>query len=97
MRSPITDHLPAMFQEAGIEQISITPHHEVSDRTMPNFQTRIGIWADTASSRGVQMERDGYITENDYLTAEKEYREWIIQDANSLTMYMLAVEGVRVV
>jgi len=97
MDNAIVDHLPAMFQEVGIEQISITPHHEVSDRTMPNFQTRIGIWADTASSRGVQMERDGYITENDYLTAEKEYRKWIIQDATSLTMYMLAVEGVRIV
>ncbi|WP_244555921.1 hypothetical protein [Paenibacillus macquariensis] len=59
MDNEIADHLPAMFQKAGIEEISITPHHEVSDRTMPNFHTRIGIWADTASSRGVQKERDG--------------------------------------
>lgn len=41
------------------------------------------------------MEKDGFITEKDYLNAEKEYREWTVQDAQSLTMYMLAVEGVR--
>ncbi|MGX1373191.1 hypothetical protein RKD56_000269 [Priestia megaterium] len=41
------------------------------------------------------MERDGYITEIEYITAEKEYREWMTKEAQSLTMYMLAVEGVR--
>ncbi len=95
MDNAIADHLPEMFQNSGIEEISITPQHEVIKRTDPDFQTRIGIWADTASSRGVQMERDGYITENEYMTAENEYREWMIQEAQSLTMYMLAVEGVR--
>lgn len=43
------------------------------------------------------MEIDGYITEKEYMIAENEYREWMIQEAQSLTMYMLAVEGVRLV
>ncbi|SFL82040.1 Methyltransferase domain-containing protein [Paenibacillus sp. 1_12] len=95
MDNAIADHLPNLFQKAGIEATTVTPHHEVTMRSHPDFQTRIGIWADTASSRGIQMERDGYITKHDYVTAENEYREWMIQDAQALTMYMLAVEGVR--
>jgi SAM-dependent methyltransferase len=95
INNAIADHLPEMFQKSGIEEITITPRHEVTKRTDPDFQTRIGIWADTASSRGVQMEREGYITEKEYMTAENEYREWMIHEAQSLTLYMLAVEGVR--
>lgn len=95
MDNSIADNLSQMFQKVGIKEISITPQHEISKRTNLDFQTRIGIWADTASSRGPQMERDGFITEKEYVKAEKEYREWMIQYAQSLTMYMLAVEGVK--
>lgn len=95
MDNAIADHLPHMFNKAGFDNITVTPHHEITNRTNPEFLNRIGIWADTASSRGVQMERDGYITKHEYVTAENEYREWMIQDAQSLSMYMLAVEGVR--
>jgi|GEM_PF-4387440 len=41
------------------------------------------------------MERDGYITREEYVTAEQEYREWIAKEAESLTMYMVAIEGKR--
>ncbi|MED4531544.1 methyltransferase domain-containing protein [Metabacillus fastidiosus] len=95
MDNSIADNLPEMFQKVGIKEISISPQHEVIKRTDLDFHTRIGIWADTASSRGPQMERDGFITEKEYVKAEKEYREWMIQDAQSLMMYMLEVEGVR--
>ncbi|WP_339167405.1 methyltransferase domain-containing protein [Brevibacillus sp. FSL L8-0520] len=95
MDNGIADRLSDLFQASGLKEITITPQHEVMKRSDPDFQNRIGIWADTASSRGVQMERDGYITEKEYVAAESEYREWIIRDAQALTMYMLAVEGVR--
>jgi ubiquinone/menaquinone biosynthesis C-methylase UbiE len=95
MDNAIADHLPYLFHTAGFDNITVTPHHEVTNRTNPDFLARIGIWADTASSRGVQMERDGYITKHEYVTAENDYREWMLKDARSLSMYMLAVEGVR--
>lgn len=95
MDNSIADNLCEMFEKVGMKDITITPQHEVTTRANSDFQNRMGIWADTASSRGIQMEKDGFITEKDYLNAEKEYREWIVQDAQSLTMYMLAVEGER--
>lgn len=95
MNNKIADNLPGLFRKVGIGDITITPIHEVTNKRDPDFQTRIGIWADTASSRGVQMARDGFICEQDYVRAENDYREWMIRDADSLRMYMLAVEGVR--
>lgn len=95
MDNEVADHLPDMFQKCGLQEIVITPQHEITKRTDPDFPTRIGIWADTASSRGFQMERDGYSSEKEYVTAETEYREWMGKEAQSLTMYMLAVEGVK--
>ncbi|CAM3538097.1 methyltransferase domain-containing protein [Marinicrinis lubricantis] len=91
----VADHLADMFERCGLREIYVTPQHEVMKRTDPDFSARIGIWADTASSRGPQMARDGYITEQEYLKAENEYREWMVQDAGMLSMYMLAVEGLR--
>jgi len=86
MDNTIADNLPLLFRKVGIEDITITPIHEVTNRRDPDFQTRIGIWADTASSRGVQMARDGFISEQDYVSAENDYREWMLSDAESLTM-----------
>ncbi|TBL79830.1 methyltransferase domain-containing protein [Paenibacillus thalictri] len=94
MDNAIADRLPELFEQAGIGGIKVTPQHEVIRRTDPDFHSRIRIWADTASSRGPQMERDGYITKAEYLAAEEEYREWSARDAQAVTMYMLAVEGV---
>jgi ubiquinone/menaquinone biosynthesis C-methylase UbiE len=95
MDNSIADHLAEMFQQVGFKEIFVTPQHEVIERSDLDFQTRVGIWADTAPSRGPQMERDGFITEKEYRQAEREYREWMIQDAQYLKMYMLAVEGVK--
>lgn len=97
MDNSIADNLPQMFQNLGLKDITIIPHHEVIKRTEPDFQTRIGIWADTASSRGPQMEQDGFTSKKEYLHAEREYRHWMIHNAQSLTMYMLGIEGTRVV
>lgn len=95
MDNAIADRLTHLFAQTGLSDITITPQHEVIRLDAPDFPSRIAIWADTASSRGPQMERDGYLTESEYLLVEKEYREWMLQEAQSLFMYMLAVEGVR--
>ncbi|PZM63148.1 class I SAM-dependent methyltransferase [Paenibacillus dendritiformis] len=95
MDNAIADHLPDLFRKSGLGEIVVTPQHEVAKRTDPDFHTRIGIWADTASSRGAQMARDGYITDREYRIAEEQYRVWIKEQAVSLSMYMLTVEGVR--
>ncbi|GIO14002.1 hypothetical protein J19TS2_35570 [Cohnella xylanilytica] len=91
----IADRLPELLRQAGLERVRTTPRHETAVRGEPGFEARIALWADTASSRGARMARDGYISKARYEQAESEYREWIRREARSMTMYMLTAEGVR--
>lgn len=95
MSNTMADRLADLFREAGFRQIAATPQHEASHRGDPDFAARIGIWAEVAASRGLQMVRDGYITELERSRTETEYRSWIETSAVSQTMYLLAVEGVK--
>jgi SAM-dependent methyltransferase len=95
MDNAIADRLPELFRQCGLSNVAVTSQHEAMRRGEPDFPARIAIWADTASSRGVQMARDGYIAEEAYRLAENEYREWVAREAEAMRMYMLAVEGVR--
>jgi ubiquinone/menaquinone biosynthesis C-methylase UbiE len=95
MDNAIADHLPELFEKAGLEKIVVTPQHEVTRRTDPDFDTRIGIWAEVAASRGHQMVADGVITEAERSAAEADHRQWARTRAESQTLYLVAVEGTR--
>jgi ubiquinone/menaquinone biosynthesis C-methylase UbiE len=95
MDNEIADHLALLMAKAGLAQITTTEQHEVTHRGDHDFETRAGIWAEVAASRGHQMVADGAISEGERRSAELDYRAWLRGDAVSHTMYMLAVEGVR--
>jgi len=95
MDNAIADHLAAMYAHLGLTDIQQTDQHERTERGDADFATRIGIWAQGAQVRGPQMVADGFITEEQRATAEIEYREWAETEAQSQTLYLLAVEGVR--
>ena len=95
MDNAIVDHLPAMLATVGLVGIIETPQHEVTCRGDPDFETRIGIWAEVAASRGHQMVADGMLTEAQSAAAEADYRAWIHDSAERQILYLMAVQGVR--
>jgi ubiquinone/menaquinone biosynthesis C-methylase UbiE len=95
MDNAIADHLATMFTASGLEEVEQTPQHEVTTRGDADFETRLGIWAEVAATRGHQMVGEGAITEAERAAAEREYRQWIRDGAESQTLYLVAVEGVR--
>jgi SAM-dependent methyltransferase len=95
MDNAIADHLAAHFTDLGLRSIQVTSQPETTRRGDADFTTRIGIWAGVAQGRGKQMVQDGYLTEAQRLAAETDYRRWIETEAQSQTLYLLAVEGVR--
>jgi len=76
-------------------EIVATDQQEVVHRTDPDFETRAGIWAAVAASRGHQMVADGAVSEPERWAAEADYRAWLRDGAESHVQYLLAVEGVR--
>jgi SAM-dependent methyltransferase len=95
MDNAIADHLPALFRAAGLGDVHVSEQHETARRGDADFETRAGIWADVVATRGHQMVADGVIDEATRARAEVEYRGWVAGRAVTLTMYLLAVEGVR--
>jgi SAM-dependent methyltransferase len=95
MDNGIADELWEMFALAGLQELHVTPQHEIARRGQPDFETRMMIWAEVAATRGHQMVADGIITEAQRAAAEADYRAWIRDEAESQTLYLLAVEGVR--
>jgi len=95
MDNAIADHLAEMFGSIGLCDVTVTAQEEVARRSHPDFETRAGIWADVAASRGHQMVADRMITEPERAAAEAEYRAWVREKAEVHTLYLLTVEGVR--
>jgi SAM-dependent methyltransferase len=94
MDNAIADRLVELFGAVGLVDVTASPQPETTRRADPGFEGRAGIWAEVASSRGRQMVADGAVTERQRATAEREYRAWIRDEAESQTMYLLAVDGV---
>src|SRR5439155_835352 len=72
----------------------VTPQHETLRRGEPDFTARAGIWADVAATRGRQMVADGFVDEGARAAAEAQLRAWS-RDGETMTMYLLAVDGAR--
>lgn len=93
MSNIVADQLVSIFEQTGFQNIKEWEQHEFTTRGDLDFENRIVIWADVAASRGKQMVADGYLTEEERAEAEISYRTWIVQKAQSMKMYLLAVEG----
>lgn len=91
----IAGALPAMFERVGATGITSSPQPEITVRGDAAFVEQAGLWADVAASRGHQMVRDGFITEAEREAAERDYRVWVADDAESMALHLAAVEGAR--
>jgi ubiquinone/menaquinone biosynthesis C-methylase UbiE len=89
----IADNLPNIYKNLGLSEISIVPQHETSTRGEEEFATTTRIWSIVAETRGKQVVADGYCSEEIRLQAIEEYDVWIANEAQSMTLYLLAVEG----
>lgn len=93
MNNRIAEDLPSYFEELGFHSIESMNANEVYQKGNANFLPKIGIWTKVAESRGLQMQRDGYITEAKRLQAIEEYNDWIKTDAEQMIMKLSDVRA----
>jgi hypothetical protein len=91
----IAGHLGEIFASAGLRGVVEIPQVEVTRRGDPDFYIRAGIWAETAAFHGPRMVEDGVLTEQERAAAEADYRQWVATHAQSQTLYLVSVEGLR--
>jgi SAM-dependent methyltransferase len=93
MQNDIAERLAVYFEQLGLREISTADHSETTTRTDADFAVKMGIWAKVAELRGPQLVADGYLTEAQRLAAVQDYTAWVATEADSMVMYLLAVEG----
>jgi len=94
MNNRIAEDLPNYFGELGFHSIESINANEVYQKGKANFLPKIGIWTKVAESRGLQMQRDGYVTNELRVQAIEEYNKWIETDAEQMIMKLNDVSGI---
>jgi ubiquinone/menaquinone biosynthesis C-methylase UbiE len=89
----IADNLPHLFTELGFKHINVEAQHELTKKSDADFAGKAGIWSEVAKTRGQQLVKDNYITEEERLAAITAYDSWIKNEGQSMQMYLLAIEG----
>jgi ubiquinone/menaquinone biosynthesis C-methylase UbiE len=89
----IADHVSEMMQKIGLHSVGVEEQFEVTQRHDPDFSIASRLWAEVAELRGPQLVSAGYISEDIRLQAIADYDNWIATVGESMTVYLLAVEG----
>ncbi len=93
MNNQLADQMETIFSEAGLKNITVTDESEFSAEEDVDFLETAGIWKKVAETRGHQLVKDGYVTEDERLKALDEYDQWLHNEAISMKMYLLATAG----
>lgn len=93
MDNAIADHLKDIFEEIGMRSIVVEDQSEISQFGSETFIDEISIWKKVAETRGKQLVADGYLTEEDRLSAIDVYQSWMDKDARGMKLYLTAVTG----
>lgn len=89
----IADNLSNLFSELNFKEIHVEVQFELTQKREPDFAAKAGIWSEVARTRGHQLVKDNYITEEERLAAITTYDAWIANEGQLMQLYLLAVEA----
>ena len=93
MNNHIADDLTDMFLSVGLRKLKIEDASELNSIEDVEFMEAASIWKKVAELRGPQMVKDGYVTEEERLTAIRDYAIWLEEEGQSMNLYLCAVSG----
>lgn len=91
MDNAIADHLRDYFVEAGLHSVEVQNADEVYKKGDLNFHQRIGIWSKVAELK--QIVEEGYLEEDERVSAIDDYNRWIEDGAQCMIMKLNEVRG----
>ncbi|SFD26538.1 Ubiquinone/menaquinone biosynthesis C-methylase UbiE [Chitinophaga sp. CF118] len=89
----IADNLSQLFAKLNFKDINLEVQFELTQKRDADFASKAGIWSEVAKTRGNQLVKDKYITEEERLAAIAAYDSWIANEGQLMQMYLLAVEA----
>jgi trans-aconitate methyltransferase len=89
MDNAIGDHVAMLMANCGGVDIVVQDQHEFVEKGKEGMN----IWKTVAETRGQQVVRDGYVTEEVRLAAIADYEQWIKESAISMQLYLKATHA----
>ena len=90
----MADHVPDLFQAAGLVDIKSRVQDEAVERGEPEFAKRAGLWSEVIESLGTQLVTAGSCTEFQLAEARESYLAWVKTELVRQTLVMRAITAV---
>jgi SAM-dependent methyltransferase len=95
MDNAVAAHLPAMFELAGLINVTAVDQREVTTVSDVDYQRRIALWPRVIATRGHQVVADGWLTEADRILAEEDAWRWIAESSPAQSLFLRSVTGTK--
>lgn len=89
----MADHLPSLFEEAGLADVTVSVEDEVAEAGDAGFAAALGVWRDVIDGIGQTVVRAGALGEEERGAALAAYDGWCASDARRLALVLRAVVG----
>jgi SAM-dependent methyltransferase len=90
----IADHLPPLFESAGLINVASHGQDEVVERGAIDFGERAALWLEVIDNVGAQLVGAGFCTNDERERARTSYAPWVNRTLQKQTLAMAAVIGV---
>lgn len=89
------DHLPALFQAAGLAAVESFADDAIDERHGPEFAENTALWSRTAESLGPTIVAAGYLTDAEAAQAVTAFRDFAATRLERQTLSLRTVTAVR--
>jgi SAM-dependent methyltransferase len=95
MDNAMAAHLPGMFDDAGLVDVTAVDQREVTTVRDADYHRRIALWPGVIASRGYQVVADGWLSETDRAHAEEDIWRWIEESSPAQSLFLSSVTGTK--
>jgi SAM-dependent methyltransferase len=91
----MADHLPELFQSAGLLEIESHVQDEFAERGMPHFDQHANLWFWVIENLGERIVEAGFLDRSQLQTAAECYEPWTQTELMRQTLRMRTVVGTK--
>lgn len=89
----MADHLPGLFQSAGLIEVESHVQDEVAERGDPQFDEQAALWSQVIENVGEQLSNAGFLKESQLREVSECYKAWAQAELMKQTLRMRTVVG----
>ena len=89
----MADHLPALFEVSGLEEVEVHCQDEVAEQGQLEFDERAVLWLEVIEGLGTQLVSAGFLSRTELNDTAESYAAWIRTGLRRQTLILRAVVG----